>query len=364
MAERGAIDPNELPWRRSPGEFASSLERWARAVVAPDVTVTDLAAPEGSGMSSETLLFTLCRSDGTSDRYVARLQPDPRAYPVFPSYDLELQQRCMQLVGEHTDAPVPSTPWYEPDPSWLGAPFLVMDRVDGRAPADIPPYTMVGWLFDMTPERRAQLQRNVLATMAQLHRLQPGAVDLAFLDRPEHGADALTQHIEYQRWYYDWAREGVRYPLIERAFAWLDARRPQPGETVLNWGDARIGNILFRDVEPVAVVDWEMAALGPAEIDVAWVIWMHRFFQGLALRYGSPGLPGFLEPAEVAETYTALSGRAVGDLEWFTVFAALRHAIITVRTTLRTVTFGLAELPADVDDVITFRADLEEMVAE
>jgi aminoglycoside phosphotransferase (APT) family kinase protein len=357
------MDPQDLPWRRAPHELAGALEAWARAVVLPGATVTDLAAPEGSGMSSETILFTIVDDGGAGERYVARLEPDDRAYPVFPAYDLALQQRCMQLVAAHTSVPAPSTPWYEPDPSWLGSPFLVMNRIDGSAPADIPPYTMTGWLFDMTPAQRAEVQHNVVTTIAELHTLRADTADLAFLDRPEHGPDALAQHVGYQRWYYDWARDGVRYPLIERAFAWLDERRPADvGPTVLNWGDARIGNMLFRGTTPVAVLDWEMAALGPAEIDVAWVIWMHRFFQDLAERYGGTGLPGFLEPADVAATYAEASGRAVGDLQWYTVFAALRHAVITVRTSMRTISFGQAELPADVDDLVSFRNVLEAML--
>ena len=354
-----------LPWRRTPAELSSSLETWCRAVVDPTATVSDLDAPEGSGMSSETILFTLttARAGAVDGRYVARLEPDPRAYPVFPAYDLALQQRCMQVVGVRTAVPVPRTPWFEPDGSWLGSPFLVMNRIDGHAPADIPPYTMTGWLFDMPAPQRAQLQRNVLATMAELHSVRPDRVDLAFLDRPEHGTDALAQHLGYQRWYYEWAREGVRYPLIERAFAWLDDNRPADvGPTVLNWGDARIGNVLFEGTQPVAVLDWEMAALGPAEIDVAWVIWMHRFFQNLAERYGGPGLPGFLDPDDVTATYGELAGQPVRDLRWFTVFAALRHAVITVRTSGRTISFGQAELPDDVDDLVTFRSMLEEML--
>jgi aminoglycoside phosphotransferase (APT) family kinase protein len=357
------MDPTRLPWRRSPHEFEAALDRWARANIAPECTVVDLAAPGGSGMSSETLLFSICRPSGEIGRYVARLEPDPRSHPVFPSYDLALQQRCMRLVAERTSVPVPATPWYEPDPTWLGSPFLVMERIDGQAPADIPPYTMTGWLFDMPADRRAQLQRNVVHTMAQLHTVRADTADLSFLDGTSHPGDSIDRHLSYQRAYYDWARDGVRYPLIERTFAWLESQRPtDAGPTVLNWGDARIGNILFDDVTPVAVLDWEMAALGPAEVDVAWVIWMHRFFQDLALRYGGTGLPGFLEPADVAAEYTRASGQPVQDLHWFTVFAALRHAIITVRTTLRTVTFGMAELPADVDDVVGFRSLIEEMI--
>ena len=44
---------------------------------------------------------------------------------------------------------------------------------------------------------------------------------------------------------------------------------------MLNWGDARVGNILYRDFAPIAVLDWEMATVGPREVDLAWMIFLH-----------------------------------------------------------------------------------------
>ncbi|HEV8296272.1 MAG TPA: phosphotransferase family protein [Acidimicrobiales bacterium] len=354
----------DTPWRRDPGAFHVRLQAWANAVVGDGVKVLEVDAPRGTGMSSETVLFGLAGADGgAARRYVARLAPDPAAYPVFPVYDLELQARCMRVVGAHTSIPVPEVPWYEPDAAWLGTPFLVMGRIDGVAPSDIPPYVLTGWVLDATAEQRARLQAGAIGVLARLHELTPTVADLSFLDRPEHGATPLAQHLGYQRWYYDWAREGVRYPLVERAFAWLDAHCPVPGPTVINWGDARIGNILFRDFTPVAVLDWEMAALGPVEVDVAWIIWMHRFFQNIATSQGLPGLPGFMRRADVVAAYERDSGRVLDDLHWYEVFAATRHAIITLRTHGRTLRFGATPMPDDPDDVVTFRPLLEGLLA-
>ncbi len=122
--------------------------------------------------------------------------------------------------------------------------FLVMSRVDGQVPTDSPPYVFGGWVFDLTDERAA-LQRNTVEVLAKLHRLTPETADLSFLDRPEHGDTPLRQHLNYQRYYYDWARGDMRSNLIERAFDWLEANLPPEGPTVLNWGDSRIGNMLF-----------------------------------------------------------------------------------------------------------------------
>jgi aminoglycoside phosphotransferase (APT) family kinase protein len=282
---------------------------------------------------------------------------------VFPEYDLDLQARCMRLVRAATDVPVPEVPWYEDDPQWLGSPFLVMSRVDGKVPPDVPPYVFGGWVADLTPEEREQLETNTVSVLARLHRITPASHDLGFLTRPEHGEHPLDQQLGYQRWYYEWAREGVRYPLIERTFAWLEEHRPVEGPAVLNWGDSRIGNMLFDGLEPVAVLDWEMATIGPKEIDIAWALFVHRFFDDLAERFELSPMPDLMRRDRVIATYERLSGEPVRDLEWFEVFAALRFAIVSVRTTARGVAYGQAEQPEDPDDVVMFRGLQERMLA-
>ena len=64
------------------------------------------------------------------------------------------------------------------------------------------------------------MQRNTLQVLKKLHELSPVNADLAFLARPEHGDTALRQQIGYQRWYYDWARDGMSYPLIDATFVY------------------------------------------------------------------------------------------------------------------------------------------------
>lgn len=358
----------DTPWRRDPTAARGRIGEWF-AHAHPelrDVQVRAVGSPGGSGMSSDTLLVDLAwRDDGVTveGSFVFRLAPDPAHLPVFPVYDLELQRRCMALVAERTTVPVPTVIAVEHDPAWLQTPFLVMRRVEGRAPADIPPYPMQGWVLDGTEAERRRMEDAAVEVLARLHALTPDVVDLGFLDRAHLAPEPIDQYLEAERRYYDWAREGVEYPLVERALSWLAAHRPESGPTTLNWGDARLGNILWRDFAPVAVLDWEMAAVGPAEIDVAWMLWLHRFFQDLTERYGTRGLPDLLRRDRVVATYEAHRGLALRDLEWYDVLAATRHAIITIRTTMRSVHLAGATPPASPDEAIHFRHLLERMLA-
>jgi|ERR1700730_8947591 aminoglycoside phosphotransferase (APT) family kinase protein len=355
------LDDFGMPWRRDVDEMGSALTKWATQAHGQPVRVSDVAAP-GNGMSSETVLFTMRVGDGEPDEYAARLAPLPELYPVFPRYDLESQARCMQLARAHTDIPAPVVRWAEADPRWLGGPFLVMHRIRGDAPSDIPPYVFGGWVADASADERARMQHSAVGVLARLHTITPATADLSFLDRPELGTSPLDQQLAHERSYYEWARHGVSFPVIDRAFAWLDQHRSAEGDAVFNWGDARIGNMLFRDFEVVGVLDWEMATVGPPEVDLGWMIFLHQFFQHIAQRYGLPGMTGFMERDAVVADYEQLSGRTVRDLEWFEVFAALRFAIVSVRTTTRGIAYGTQEKPPDPDDYIMFRGLLEQML--
>ena len=132
---------------------------------------------------------------------------------------------------------------------------------------------------------------------------------------------------------------------------------------MLSWGDARIGNVLYRDFEPVAVLDWEMAALGPAELDLAWLVTLHAFFEDVAKPFGLPGLPDLLRREDVVATYESLTGYTPRDLDFYCVYAATRHAIIMSRIGRRAIHFGEAEMPADVDELIPHRVMLQSMLA-
>jgi len=326
--------------------------------------VHELAAPDGTGMSSETLLFDVTWSDGTHDRLVARLAPAADAVPVFPRYDLDLQFATMTEVAARSTVPVPPLYAYEPDPVHLGTEFLVMHRVDGMVPSDIPPYVFgAGWLAEASPEDRARLQRNVVQVLADLHAIPDAATTFPWFAPPE-GTRALRAHVDAQRAFADWVLDGREGRLIDAGFAWLEEQWPaDEGDTVLSWGDARIGNILFADFTPVAVLDWEMASLAPREVDLGWTIFLHRFFDDLAIQFGLEGLPDFLRRGDVAGTYHELTGHTPRDLDWYTAYAALRHAIIMTRIGMRAARFGEAEMPDDLDELITHRAALEGMLA-
>ncbi|CAB4886628.1 unannotated protein [freshwater metagenome] len=334
-----------------------------------NATISEFVVPSTNGMSSETILFEAQWTDesgsAASRRFVLRLPPDPGSEPVFPVYDMPRQFNVMRLVAERTDVAIPPTVWLETDPTPLGAPFFVMERIDGVVPPDLMPYTFGdNWFFDADPVDQARLQQTSIEALAKIHSISASDPEAAFLVIDAPGDTPLQRHVNDQRAFYEWvAADGVRSPLIERAFAWLDANWPSDeGDTVVSWGDARIGNIMYRDFQPVAVLDWEMAGHGPREIDLAWMIFLHRFFQDISDMMGMPGLPDFMRASDVAAAYASASGHTPRNLEWFMLYAALRHAIVMFRITRRQIMFGEAEMPENPDHAFIHHATLAAMI--
>jgi aminoglycoside phosphotransferase (APT) family kinase protein len=355
--------------RRDLADLKQRLETWiARQLPAhAGPRVSALEIPASNGMSSDTVLFDLTRHDAgvpRTEALVARVAPEPSAVPVFRVYDLDRQFQVMRLVAALTSVPVPPLYWSEPSSEPLGVPFFVMGRVQGQVPPDLMPYNFGSWLSEATAGEQTRLQESSVRLLAQLHAIENAEQTFAFLNLKHPQATALGRHVAEQWAFYEWMADGLHVPLIERCFAWLEEHWPRDeGATVLSWGDARIGNVMYRQFEPVAVFDWEMAGLGPRELDVGWFIYLHRFFEDIAANAGLPGMPHFLRRDDVATTYESLTGHTPRDLDFYTLYSALRQAIIMARIQRRAIHFGEATMPADLDDLIMHRATLEAMLA-
>jgi aminoglycoside phosphotransferase (APT) family kinase protein len=357
-----ATAPRPRTTTRDPEELAHRLTAWLDTRL-PGAKAVDVRVPSSNGMSSETLLFDIDHPEPPLHACALRLAADPAAYTVFPVYDLPRQFRTMRLVADRTDLPVPAVRWLEEDPGPLGAPFFVMERAEGRVPPDVMPYTYEGnWLHAATDAEREHLEAASVALIARLHDQVP-LREAEFLTLPGDG-DTLHRHVASQRAYYAWVVDGLaRSPLIESAFDRLTELWPtDPGEPVLNWGDARIGNVVYDGFDPVAVLDWEMAAPAPREVDLGWTVYLHRFFQDLTVAFGQPGLPEFFRRDRVEERYAELTGHTPRDMDFYTLYAALRHAIVMLRIAYRQVHFGEVAVPADPDTLILHHGSLRAMV--
>ena len=215
-----------------------------------------------------------------------------------------------------TDVPVPRVRWLEPTGEVLGTQFFLMDYVSGVVPPDVMPYTFGGnWFADSPAESQRELQDNTVDVLAKLHSIPQAESTFGFLADGDDG-NALRRNLDWLKSWYQFAVPDIgRSPLVEEALEWLEANWPDDvaaTEPVLIWGDSRVGNVLYEDFKPVAVLDWEMATLGPREMDAAWMVFAHMVFQELAGLAGMPGLPDFMREEDVKATYADKTGVATG----------------------------------------------------
>jgi aminoglycoside phosphotransferase (APT) family kinase protein len=210
-------------------------------------------------------------------------------------------------------------------------------------PADDPPFTVEGWVLELSDEQQATMNRNALAQLAAIHATDYRQIGLGFLDEPEHHP-GLDGQLEFYRQLFYWSADACDHPGIQNAFEWLEGSRPESvGHHVLNWGDARVGNMLFgHDLAVTGVLDWEMVVAGPRELDLGWWQFAMRLHTEAI---GAPPPSGFPSPEDALAQYEQLSGHRVRDIHYFEVFAALRLAIYMIRVATVMVNAGL--LPED-----------------
>ncbi|HEY2502790.1 MAG TPA: phosphotransferase family protein [Mycobacterium sp.] len=350
------------------------MSRWLSTVLPggakPEVIVE--SGVDSTGMSSETIILTTrWQQDGQpiEQKFVARVAPSAEDVRVFPTYRLDHQFEVIRKVGELTDVPVPRVRWLEATGDVLGTPFFLMDYVDGVVPPDVMPYTFGGnWFADASDERQRELQDATVGVLAKLHSIPNAASTFGFLAQGQLGDTALRRHFNWVRSWYDFAVPDIgRSLLLERTFGWLEENWPHQvaaHQPVLLWGDARVGNVLYRNFAPVAVLDWEMVTLGPRELDIAWMIFAHMVFQELAGLATLPGLPEVMREDDVRATYQRLTGVEVGDLHWFYAYSGVMWACVFMRTGARRVHFGEVEKPDDVESLFYHAGLMKRLIGE
>jgi aminoglycoside phosphotransferase (APT) family kinase protein len=311
---------------------AEQLARWLAPKLSAslrEIRIADLEAPLGTGFSSDTLLFDLAYVvDGQERRegLVARLEPTE--YVVFPSYDIEQQCRVLRLL-ENTDVPVPRVRWFEPENSALGVPFYIMDRIAGHIPSDNPPMHDEGWIADeLSAAERESVWWNGFEAMCKVHRLDWEALGFDFLLQPERGATPLDQQLHYYQEYFEWGMPRERHPDIARALDYLEARKPTEKQIGLCWGDSRLANQIFDNLECVAVLDWEMVRIGDPVQDLAWWLASDRCFtEGLGLER----LPGIPSQEQTIARWAESTGLDFSNLGYYSILALTRFSMQMAR---------------------------------
>ncbi|HEY1827255.1 MAG TPA: phosphotransferase family protein [Acidimicrobiales bacterium] len=307
---------------RDDAALTVGLRRWVAAH--PD-DVPGLPAGSGAevtsvvrakeGMGNETLLVEL----GPYPGIVVRLAP---LVATFPDYELG-PQALVQNVVAASGVPAPAPAVVVDDTTFIGAPFLVMPRVEGRIPGAAPLFDK--WMLSLSDGERGTMHDGLIGALAEVHRVDWAAAGVDSVLAPRTLADEL----EVWASYLEWSSEGQPLPALATALEWCRRHQPDEGEApVLLWGDARMGNVVYDDSLAVhAVLDWDLAGIGARQMDLGWYFGLEYMMEQLFGRR----VPGFPSRREALDVYTARSGHRVTDLGWHEVFALTRALAINDR---------------------------------
>jgi len=309
------------------------LREWLAPVLAGeagcDIAHVDVEGFErpASGQSSDTVLFTASWSEcgeARSRQLVLRRQASGG---IFLQPDVVREARVLQGLEAGSRVPVPHVLAFESDASLLGAPFFVMDCVAGRVPAAKPSIHAVGWLPTLSTAERQRLWSSAMDVLVAVHEVDWRATH-GFLVEGSAGLDA---HVDRLAEWYRWTVAGRRFPITDAALASVIERRPAiaAGAPTLVWGDARPGNMIFGDDGRVAAaIDWEVATVGAAGIDVGHWLFFDAFATTAA---GVERLTGWPDRDHTIARYEQVSGRTMADIEFFELLEELFIATTLIR---------------------------------
>ena len=291
-----------------------AVEAWFRANVAgvePPLAYERIAG----GRSNLTFGVT----DAAGRRWALRRPPLGKR--LGSAHDMSREHRVIAGLQE-TPVPVPPLAGLCEDEAVNGAPFFVMDFVDGPVLRTRPD---AEGAFDAV--ERHELGLRVVDTLVDLHAVDPDAVGLG-----ELGKKQAYVARQLHRWSGQWEKSKTReVPLVEDLHRRLEARIPEQGPATIVHGDYRLDNmILAADGRVAAVVDWELCTLGDplADVGLLMVYWSQPG-DDFAPLFDAPTLAeGFPLRDELRDRYAERSGRDLSELDYYVALGYWKLAII------------------------------------
>ncbi|MDQ0380894.1 phosphotransferase family protein [Amycolatopsis thermophila] len=260
--------------------------------------------------------LTYIVGDGTA-RWVVRRPPLGHVLPT--AHDMSREHRVISALGD-TAVPVPRTITLCQDTDVIGAPFYVMEFVEGT------PYRAASELEVLGPQRTRAIAESLTDTLVDLHGVDPAAVGLGDFGRPE---GFLERQVRRWKKQLD-ASRSRDLPGIDDLHDQLARAIPASGPAAIVHGDYRLDNVLVdADDRITAVLDWEMSTLGDPLTDLALLVaYAERGKVNLEIVSNVSTAPGYPGTDEMIARYAARSGRDVSALDWYVGFAFFKLAVI------------------------------------
>jgi aminoglycoside phosphotransferase (APT) family kinase protein len=303
-----------------------------------DVEVKPVEVALGSGFSAEIFFVDVVyTADGKRCEQALVVRRQPTDFEVVLGSSLALQGKMMAGLDAWGGVPVP--PWIgmELDPEVLGLPFLIMGKVSGQSATQRPNYNVEGWVAKMTPAQRFSAWQNAIEAYTKLSKID-WRDGFEFLARSDWGQPGVDQYVGHIAAWHAGCANGRPMPYVDAALDYVLTHKPADTPVNVLWGDATPSNVMFDGAGQVnALIDWELAALGPAELDLAWWLYFDDLF---SRRFGVTRLEGLPTRDETIAIWEQAAGRKAEHLAYYDIVVALRMALVVVGAFDRQVNVG------------------------
>ena len=261
------------------------------------------------------------------------LRRPPLAHVLPTAHDMTREERILRAL-ESSSIPVPRVVASSADIEITGAPFYVMEWVDGNIIRNRLPLA-----YPRTPTTRQELSTALVDTLVSLHAIDPATVGLGDFGRP----DGFLER-QVRRWWQQWEASKTReLPSIEELHRRLQSSIPEQSPHGIVHGDYRLDNIMFAPHDPsqvVAVLDWEMATIGDplCDLGLLLVYWSDSDDDPAAIAIESNAITrddGFFSRLTLIHEYSVASHRSLENLDWYVVLGLYKLAIIAEGITAR-----------------------------
>jgi aminoglycoside phosphotransferase (APT) family kinase protein len=224
----------------------------------------------------------------------------------------------------HPAYPTPKPLLHCADESVIGAPFYVMERIEGDVMTAAVPPSLHG--------EETRIGEELIDALVEVHAVDWRACGLEGYGKPTGYLDRQLRRFG-GLWEHNKTRE---IATLDRITAWLAANRPESGPATIVHGDYRLGNVMYAPGAParlVAIFDWELATIGDplADVGLLMVYWPDRGEAGeepIALGQPANLAPGFPSRAELRKRYAESSGRDLSQLDFYVALGYWKLAII------------------------------------
>jgi aminoglycoside phosphotransferase (APT) family kinase protein len=252
-------------------------------------------------------------------RWVLRRPPRP---PLPPSAHDVLREAQLLTAVRDADVRTPVVVATCDDAAVIGAPFYVMDRVEGEVLTTAVPPALDG------PGDRRRIGEELVDALVEVHAVDWRAAGLEGYGKPTGYLDRQLRRFS-GLWEHNRTR---RLEAMERLTAWLGEHRPESAEATIVHGDFRLGNVMYAPAAPprvVAIFDWELATIGDPLADVGYLVatWAEPGDDDTGLFGGVTRDGGFPSREALIARYEAQSGRSMSDVRWYTTLALWKAAV-------------------------------------